>query len=56
MEILLVACLIILFLAIYFVPYLIGRNKTHSTGILILNLFLGWTVLGWFGVLNSTEN
>ena len=36
--------------ALYFAPAIIaGVRHTHnSTGILLLNLFLGWTVVGWF--------
>jgi len=32
---------------IYFLPAYIGRNKRNFNGILVLNLFLGWTVVGW---------
>ncbi len=33
----------------YFLPCIIGaiRNTNKGTGILLLNLFLGWTGLGW---------
>jgi len=31
----------------YFLPAIIGWNKRSSGGILLLNLFLGWTVIGW---------
>ena len=36
-------------LALYLVPFFIARSKNHpqQTAILILNLFLGWTMLGW---------
>ena len=30
---------------------MIGYNKKHSAGIILLNLFLGWTFLGWLGSL-----
>ena len=35
---------------LYFLPAIIaGARHTHnSTGILLLNVFLGWTVIGWF--------
>jgi hypothetical protein len=35
---------------LYFLPAIIaGVRHTHnSTGILLLNLFLGWTMVGWF--------
>ena len=41
MTILLVAALL------YFLPAIIGHNKRDSTGIFILNLVAGWTVIGW---------
>jgi hypothetical protein len=33
----------------YFLPSIIAlaRNKRDTTAILLLNLFLGWTVIGW---------
>src|SRR5215469_18398979 len=38
----------LLFLALlYFLPAIIGRNKTDATGIFLLNLLLGWTLVGW---------
>jgi hypothetical protein len=40
--------LTLLFLAVlYFLPAIIGRDKRDSTGIFLLNLFFGWTVIGW---------
>lgn len=38
---------------VYFIPSLIARKKehVHFVPILILNLFLGWSVLGWFAAL-----
>ena len=35
----------------YFIPSIIARNKMNFTGILLLNIFLGWTFLGWVGAL-----
>lgn len=35
------------FILLYFLPSIIGRDKRDSTGIFLLNLFLGWTVIGW---------
>jgi Superinfection immunity protein len=36
--------------ALYFLPAIIAavRHTHNSTGILLLNLFLGWTMIGWF--------
>jgi hypothetical protein len=31
----------------YFLPALISQKKQNASGILILNLFLGWTFIGW---------
>ncbi|MDP1623227.1 MAG: superinfection immunity protein [Bacteroidales bacterium] len=42
--------LLILFVP-YFIPSIIARNKVNFTGILLLNIFLGWTLLGWVGAL-----
>ena len=32
---------------LYFLPTFIGREKRDAAGIILLNLFLGWTVIGW---------
>ena len=39
----------LLFLAIYFIPFLVAlkRRKADRWAILVLNLFLGWTLIGW---------
>lgn len=38
--------------ALYFLPTLIAAHRGHDVaGILLLNLFLGWTVLGWLAML-----
>ncbi|HWC97984.1 MAG TPA: superinfection immunity protein [Candidatus Sulfopaludibacter sp.] len=34
-------------IAFYFLPSIIGRNKTNSGAIFVLNLLLGWTLVGW---------
>jgi len=41
--------LVVLIFAIYFLPTLIAflRQHKNSLAIFLLNLFLGWTVLGW---------
>ncbi len=35
---------------LYFVPAIVAaaRQTHNSTAILLLNLLLGWTVIGWF--------
>ena len=37
------------FIGIYFFPYLVATSRNHpqDASILVLNLFLGWTLLGW---------
>ena len=42
---------IFILLFFYFVPFLIGMNKRNAAAIFALNLFFGWTVIGWFGAL-----
>ena len=40
--------LTLLFLTLlYFLPTIVGRDKRDSTAIFLLNLFLGWTAIGW---------
>ena len=41
--------LILIFLTFYFLPFLIAlmRVRPNTGAILILNLFLGWTLVGW---------
>jgi hypothetical protein len=38
---------------LYFVPAIVAaaRHTHNSTGILLLNIILGWTVIGWFVLL-----
>ena len=31
----------------YFIPTIVGHKKQNAGAIFALNLFLGWTVLGW---------
>ena len=32
---------------LYFLPTIVARNRSDFAGILLLNLLLGWTVIGW---------
>jgi uncharacterized membrane protein YqaE (UPF0057 family) len=45
--------LLAIMLAIYFIPAIVGSERGHhnSTAIFVLNLFLGWTLLGWVAAL-----
>ncbi len=36
---------------IYFIPALNARGKNRAPAIFVLNLFLGWTIIGWVGAL-----
>jgi len=40
---------VIIWFLIYFLPYIIAgsRNTKNSTQVLIINIFLGWTFIGW---------
>lgn len=44
---------LILMFAFYFLPSIIAMFRGHKNiaGIIILNLFLGWTMIGWLGAL-----
>jgi len=35
----------------YFLPTILGRKKANSGAIFLLNLLLGWTVIGWVAAL-----
>jgi hypothetical protein len=37
----------ILVFAIYFLPSIIAYNHRNGTSIFLVNLFLGWTFIGW---------
>lgn len=41
--------LLILLVALYFLPGIIASRRHHSSagGIWVVNIFLGWTFLGW---------
>jgi T4 superinfection immunity protein len=39
------------FVLLYFLPAILGRDKSDATGIFLLNLLLGWTIIGWVAVL-----
>jgi hypothetical protein len=40
---------IVIALSIYFLPWIVAKSRGHgsSLGIFFLNLFLGWTFIGW---------
>jgi hypothetical protein len=43
----------VLFIALYFAPTLVALSRRHvnQQAIGILNLFAGWTIVGWVGAL-----
>ena len=41
------AILIVIGLDFYFIPSIIGYRKKNGVAIFVLNLLLGWTILGW---------
>ncbi|QCG97805.1 superinfection immunity protein [Azospirillum sp. TSA2s] len=36
-------------IAIYFLPTIVAVNRDHTSkgGVIVINIFLGWTFLGW---------
>ena len=36
---------------LYFLPTAIATTRKNTGAIFVLNLFLGWTLLGWVGAL-----
>ncbi len=44
------AIVLIIFIAAYFIPFIIAiiRRIKNSMSVFFLNLFLGWTVIGFF--------
>ncbi len=44
---------IIVFTALYLTPTIIAysRNHTNATGVMLVNIFLGWSGLGWLAAL-----
>ncbi len=44
---------IILLILLYFTPILVANHRHHKNqaGIAVLNIFLGWTIIGWVGAL-----
>src|SRR5690242_17820641 len=34
-------------IVLYFLPSIFANNKTNFGGVFVLNLLLGWTVIGW---------
>ncbi len=53
MEAIAILFVVALFFCLYFLPAIVAHRRDHhnKAAIFILNLFLGWTFLGWVGAL-----
>lgn len=51
MEFLLGLVLLVLGVYVYFLPTWFARDKGRLASIFVLNLFLGWTLVGWVGAM-----
>ena len=53
LEALVAVGVLVLGLGLYLLPSVVAfqRRKQNAAAILVLNPFLGWTVLGWLGAL-----
>jgi ABC-type sugar transport system permease subunit len=51
--ILLALMLLVISLCLYFLPTIVAHKRNHRNllGIFLLNLFLGWMLIGWVGAL-----
>jgi hypothetical protein len=38
---------IVIMVFVYFLPAIVGSDKKNASAIFVLNLFLGWTLIGW---------
>ncbi|RKR84389.1 T4 superinfection immunity protein [Mucilaginibacter gracilis] len=47
----LVLIIVVPIILVYLLPSIIGRNKSSSGSIFILNLLLGWSLIGWVAAL-----
>jgi hypothetical protein len=43
--------IIAVMIALYFLPSIVGYKKVNFGAIFVLNMFLGWTGIGWIGAL-----
>lgn len=53
MELIIMLPLTLIMLAIFFLPIIIAVRKHHpnTLGIVLIDIFLGWSILGWLGAL-----
>jgi len=52
-ELVIVAVVLLLGMPFYFLPSMVAAARRHSNliGVLLINAFFGWTVIGWIGAL-----
>jgi hypothetical protein len=43
---------VLFILPLYLMPAIFGRDQQNASFILLLNLLLGWTIIGWFAALH----
>ncbi len=48
--------LIILSIAFYFLPSFVVGSKSSANSVFVINLFLGWTLIGWVVALAMAVN
>lgn len=51
MDILIFILLVLVCGFVYFIPSMLGKRKKNFGAILILNIFTGWTFVGWVAAL-----
>ena len=52
LSVILLILLGLLGIVVYFLPSIIAYKRGHvNKGIILLNIFLGWTLIGWVGCL-----
>jgi hypothetical protein len=39
--------ILIVIVIVYFLPSIVAAGRERNGGVLVLNLFLGWTLVGW---------
>lgn len=39
--------LVFIVVLVYFLPSIVAAGKKNNGGVLVINLFLGWTLVGW---------
>jgi hypothetical protein len=42
-----VVIILIVIVIVYFLPSIVAAGRERNGGVLVLNLFLGWTLVGW---------